>query len=241
MNSLEERYLTAKRRLFDKVYGQRLNPEQCRAVFTAKGPLLVLAGAGSGKTTVLVNRIAYLIKYGNAYFSEKINEEVNEGVIAALNGAYDLPAEEITHILPEFISEPCPPWAVLAITFTNKAAKEIRDRLSKTFDDPTVPESIWAGTFHSVCLRILRKYGDRLGYRDGFSIYDTDDKKRMIVLCMKGLGIDEKRLNPRVVANEISRAKDRLENAESFNIEKDPRTKDISAVYRLYDKKMIMP
>ena len=239
MNSLEERYLTAKRRLFDKVYGQRLNPEQCRAVFTAKGPLLVLAGAGSGKTTVLVNRIAYLIKYGNAYFSEKINEEVNEGVIAALNGAYDLPAEEITHILPEFISEPCPPWAVLAITFTNKAAKEIRDRLSKTFDDPTVPESIWAGTFHSVCLRILRKYGDRLGYRDGFSIYDTDDKKRMIVLCMKELGIDEKRLNPRVVANEISRAKDRLENAESFNIEKDPRTKDISAVYRLYDKRMM--
>ncbi len=221
------------------VYSTKLNPEQCRAVFTAKGPLLVLAGAGSGKTTVLVNRIAYLIKYGNAYYSEQINDELNEGVVSALENAADMSAEEIVHILPEFISEPCPPWAILAITFTNKAAKEIKDRLERTFDDPAVSSSIWAGTFHSVCLRILRKYADRVGYRDGFSIYDTDDKKRMILLCMKELNIDEKRLNPRAVANEISMAKDRLESPEGLSNTRDPRSRDISAIYRLYQKKMM--
>ena len=242
MDSLQKRYISAKRRLFDKAYGARLNPEQCRAVFTANGPLLVLAGAGSGKTTVLVNRIAYLIKYGNAYFSENTPEDLNPGIVGALESACELPCEDIGEILPEFISEPCPPWAILAITFTNKAAKEIKDRIGRAFPDKTVTDAIWAGTFHSVCLRILRKYGDRLGYRDGFSIYDTDDKKRMIVLCMKELMIDEKRLNPKVVANEISRAKDSLIGSAEYSVcsvGSDPRTRDIAKIYTLYDKKML--
>ena len=239
MEQLKQRYLEAKRRLFDKVYSEKLNPEQCRAVFTAKGPLLVLAGAGSGKTTVLVNRIAYLIKYGNSYHSEIINDDLSEGVIMALENAYDMPPEDLVNILPEFISEPCPPWAILAITFTNKAANEIKERLKKTFDDPTVSDSVWAGTFHSICMRILRKYGERLGYRSGFSIYDTDDKKRMLLLCMKELGVDEKRLNPKVVANEISMAKDRLESPEKFNLENDPRSSAIASIYRVYQKKMM--
>ncbi len=236
---LERRYLEAKRRLFDKVYEKKLNSEQRRAVFTAKGPLLVLAGAGSGKTTVLVNRIAYLIKYGNAYFSEDIPEELSEGLVLALEGACELPEEDMNQILTEFISEPCPPWAVLAITFTNKAAGEIKARISSAFSDSSLTEAIWAGTFHSVCLRILRKYSDRLGYESGFSIYDTDDKRRMISLCMKEIGIDEKRLNPRAVANEISRAKDRLIPPESFRLEGDPRERDISEIYKLYQKKMM--
>ena len=240
MENLKERYLEAKRRLFDKVYGKSLNPEQCRAVFTAKGPLLVLAGAGSGKTTVLVNRIAFLIKYGNAYFSDVTPDELSEGEVMALEAAVDMTDEELRHILFEFISEPTEPWSILAITFTNKAAGEIRDRLATAFEDRSVTDSIWAGTFHSVCLRILRKYGDRLGYRDGFSIYDTDDKKRMISLCMKELNIDEKRLAPRAITNEISRAKDTLQTPEAFAIEsKDPRSRDISSVYTLYQKKMM--
>ncbi len=239
MKELENRYLAAKKRLFDKVYGRRLNGKQCEAVFCAKGPLLVLAGAGSGKTTVLVNRIAYLIKYGNAYHSEDIPEGLCEGVVCALEDASEMPVEEITHILPEFISEPCPPWQLLAITFTNKAAKEIKERLAKTFEDNTVTDSIWAGTFHSVCLRILRKYGERLGYRDGFSIYDTDDKKRMLTLCMKELEIDEKRLSVKAVANSISMAKDSLRTPDDMELTRDPRSRDVQRIYTLYQKKLM--
>ena len=238
MNELKERYLLAKRALFDKVLGEKLNNEQRQAAFTAKGPLLVLAGAGSGKTTVLVNRIVFLIKYGNAYFSENIPEDISEGLVAALEAAIDMEPYEIAEILPEFICEPASPWSVLAITFTNKAAGEIRARLYSAFEDKSVAESIWAGTFHSVCLRILRKYGERIGYADGFSIYDTDDKKRMLSICMKELEIDEKRLAVRSVASEISKAKDNLQDSALFKLDGDPRERDILRIYKLYEKKM---
>ena len=239
MNQLSERYLKAKRALFDKFYGARLNNEQCRAIFTVKGPVLVLAGAGSGKTTVLVNRIAHVIKYGDAYFSEKIYDDVNEGTVAALEGACDMDIEDISHLLPEFAFEPCAPWQMLAITFTNKAANEIKERLLKTFDDASVASSVWAGTFHSVCLRILRKHADRLGYREGFSIYDTDDTKRLISVCMKELGIDEKRLSPKAAENVISAAKDKLEGPGELEITRDVRSRDISRIYELYQKKLM--
>ncbi len=231
--------MAAKRRLFDKVYGQRLNPQQCHAVFTTEGPVLVLAGAGSGKTTVLVNRISYIIKYGNAYYSDNVPDGVDGDTVEALNMAYALEPEEITDILPQFIEGSCPPWAILAITFTNKAAGEIKDRLLTAFGDKEMANSIWAGTFHSICLRILRKYGDRVGYREGFSIYDTDDSKRMITDCMKTLEIDEKRLAPKAVMNAISRAKDRLQSPDEMDTEGDPRGRDIRAVYELYDKQMM--
>lgn len=239
MQELDKRYLRAKRALFDKVFGADLNPEQCRAVFTAKGPLLVLAGAGSGKTTVLVNRISYLIKYGNAYFSTDVPEGLTEEAVAAIEYALELDVDEVAELLPGFITEPCPPWAVLAITFTNKAAREIKERLARTFDDESISASINTGTFHSVCLRILRKYGERLGYRQGFSIYDTDDKKRMISDCMKQLEIDEKLLAPRAVADAISRAKDELKGPDDMEISFDPRSKKIIEIYRLYDKRML--
>ena len=238
MQNIKEKYLSAKRALFDKVYGKMLNPEQCRAVFNAKGPLLVLAGAGSGKTTVLVNRIAYIIKYGNAYFSERVPEGLTPEAAVALEYALDMEPEEISEILPQFIDEPTPPWSVLAITFTNKAAREIKDRLLRTFEDEEIASAVWSGTFHSICVRILRKYGDRLGYNDGFSIYDTDDKKRMVTLCMKELEIDEKRLAVKAVCNAISMAKDELKTPDELDMTRDPRTKDIRAIYELYQKKM---
>ncbi len=233
-----ERYLAAKRVLFDKVYAELLNPEQREAVFCARGPLLVLAGAGTGKTTVLVNRIAYLIKYGNAYNSDIVPDGITEEAVSALERAASLPVEEIAEILPEFIFEPTPPWSILAITFTNKAAREIKDRISLAIDDPDASSSIWAGTFHSVCLRMLRRFGERIGYTEGFSIYDTDDKKRMISTCQKDLNIDEKRLSPRAVGELISRAKDKLESAEDFKVDSDPRSRDVKDIYTLYEKRM---
>ncbi len=236
---IRERYLAAKRGLFDKVFESRLNPEQCEAVFSAKGPLLVLAGAGTGKTTVLVNRISYLIKYGNAYNSDFVPDGLTEERVSALERAVELPASEIEPLLSEFAIEQTPPWATLAITFTNKAAGEIKDRLAHTFDDEAVSSSIWAGTFHSVCLRILRRYGDRVGYREGFSIYDTDDKKRMIALCMKELNIDEKRLLPKAVAGLISMAKDALVSPEDYDTDGDPRGRDVKEIYALYQTRMM--
>ena len=237
---LKEEFLKAKRALFDKVYSEFLNPEQRRAVFTTDGPVLVLAGAGSGKTTVLVNRVVYIIKYGNAYYSDELPDDVDEDTVEALKMALNMPAEDIAEILPQFITSPCPPWSVLAITFTNKAAGEIKNRLVEAFGDEEMAKSIWAGTFHSICLRVLRKYGERVGLREGFSIYDTDDKKRMITQCMKELNIDEKRLAAKAIASGISIAKDNLTSPEEMQIERDPRTRDIKAVYELYQKKMML-
>lgn len=233
------RYLRAKRRLFDIVYGERLNPEQREAVFTTKGPLLVLAGAGSGKTTVLVHRVGYLIKYGNACYDESLPEDLSDGMLAALEAATSEPVEVIREILPQFIKDPCPPWAVMAITFTNKAAREIRERLEESFGDPAVTEEITAGTFHSVSVRILRRFGERLGYRPGFSIYDTDDKKRLLTACMKELGFDEKVLSVKAVANAVSMAKDRLETPEEFSLGTDPRERDIQRIYARYQEKLM--
>ena len=238
MQDLAQKYTKAKRALFDKAYGARLNPEQCRAVFTTDGPLLVLAGAGSGKTTVLVNRIAYIIRYGNAYFSDYVPEGIPPEAVEVLEGALTLEPGEIEEILPQFITSPVAPWSVLAITFTNKAAGEIKERLIRTFEDEEIARSVWAGTFHSICLRILRKYGDRLGYREGFSIYDTDDQKRLVTLCMRELEIDEKRLAPKAVCTAISMAKDELKSPDEYDVDRDPRSRDIAAIYKLYQKKL---
>ncbi len=234
---LKERYIKAKRGLFDAVYSS-LNEKQREAVFTTEGPLLVLAGAGSGKTTVLVKRIAFIIKYGNAYYSEQVPGYVTEDQVKSLEDALRLPPEEIEQLLGVFISDPCPPWRVLAITFTNKAAKEIKTRLASAFEnDENIANDIWAGTFHSVCMRILRSHGDKLGYEPGFTIYDMDDVKKLVSASMKKLNIDDKALPIKSVVNEISRAKDRLLTPELFKAEAgaDYRLSKIAAVYKEYE------
>ncbi len=237
-NQLEQRYLAAKRKLFD-IYYDSLNEHQREAVFTADGALLVLAGAGSGKTTVLVKRIVYLIQYGNAYYSNYVPFDISESKVKALENAAFLSKEEIAQILPEFISSPCAPWNMLAITFTNKAANEIKNRLVSAVGDEDVAKSIWAGTFHSVCMRILRVYGDRIGYQYGFTVYDADDSKSAITAAMKELRIDTKILSVKTVINEISRAKDNLMNPEQYEKEysmRSPRYRDISRIYYAYQK-----
>ncbi|MBP5427906.1 MAG: UvrD-helicase domain-containing protein [Clostridia bacterium] len=240
---LGRRYLSAKRRLFDKVLSEKLNDKQREAVVTVNGPLLVLAGAGSGKTTVLVNRITHVIRFGNAYLSDRVPDGVTEGDVQAMEAALALPTGVIeAEILPEFIVEPCPPWAMLAITFTNKAAREIKDRLAAALRDPAVSEEIWAGTFHSVCVRILHRYGELVGYRPGFTIYDTDDKKRLLLDVMKRLNIDEKTLPVKTVANEISAAKDKLIPPEKYAAavgKNDPKRRDVARVYEEYQATLL--
>lgn len=239
MQNLNERYLNAKKALFEKAYSD-LNQDQRKAVFTVNGPLLILAGAGSGKTTVLVKRIAFIIKYGNAYMSDEIPCDLCEDRVKKLEDAISLTREEIIDILPEFISDPCPPWRMLAITFTNKAAGEIKNRISVSLDDDTMAGDIWSGTFHSICVRILRMYGEKIGYTAGFSIYDAEDSKKALTSCMNDLKIDIKAFPVRSVQNEISRAKDKLMTPEAYSEDagSDYRRKQISKIYALYQDRL---
>ena len=202
MQTTEQRYLSAKRALFDKVY-QSLNERQREAVYTINDPLLVLAGAGSGKTTVLVRRIAFIIRYGNAYHSEYVPFGTDDATVRELEAALSLPTEEIEkNILPTFSNNACEPYRILAITFTNKAANEIKERLARMFpEDPQTASDIWSGTFHSVCVRILRQHCELCGYRPGFTIYDTDDTKKSLLLAMQRCNVDEKLLPVKAVAN----------------------------------------
>ncbi len=240
MQSLHDRYIKAKRALFDKAYSE-LNEMQRKAVFTIDGPLLILAGAGSGKTTVLVKRIAFIIKYGNAYASEYVPFDVGEREVAELERAATLlTKDEITPLLDKFASCPCAPWRMLAITFTNKAAGEIRSRINAQLGDSDIANEIWSGTFHSICLRILRVHGEKIGYSQGFSIYDQDDSKKAIATCMKDLNIDVKSLPIKSVQNMISRAKDKMITPEGFYAEvgNDFRLKQIGRIYEAYQNKL---
>lgn len=174
-----------------------MNEMQQQAVFTTEGPLLILAGAGSGKTTVLVNRIAYILQSGL-----------------------------------------CNPWNILAITFTNKAAGELKERICAAVPDGGM--DIWAATFHSTCARILRRYGDRIGYTSHFTVYATDDQKRLIKDISKQLGIDEKRTPAKAVMSEISKAKDKMQTPQDMlkQAEFDSRKVEIAKIYEVYQSRL---
>lgn len=174
-----------------------LNEMQQLAVNTTEGPLLILAGAGSGKTTVLVNRVEHIIS---------------------------------SHLAT--------PWQVLAITFTNKAAGELRERLVSAIGEEA--NDIWAYTFHSCCSRILRRFGEKIGYTNHFTIYDTDDSRRVMKQCQKQLGIEDKLINHKSILAEISRAKDSLVSPEEYKqtAQNDFRKSKIAECYELYQAQL---
>ena len=240
-SALAMRFLKAKRDLFDRYYSD-LNPQQREAVYTVNGPLLVLAGAGSGKTTVLTSRIVHIIKFGNAYASELVPDDISETDIDLMDACNGQNRDEAEILLSRYAVSPCPPWAIMSITFTNKAAKEMQERLHlKVHEDATTSaEDIWSGTFHSICLRILRRYSKEAGYNPGFTIYDSDDSKRLILHIMKDLNIDENGLNVRTVMNGISRAKDRLLTPARFEaqIGSDFIQKQIASIYYQYEHRL---
>jgi len=242
MQDLKKRYLAAKRALFDRYYGA-LNDQQRQAVYHVQDPLLILAGAGSGKTTVLVRRIAYIIRFGNAYHSDFLPDFVSEDLVNSLELALRTPMkqEELERLLCGFSNRPAHPWQVLAITFTNKAANEIKSRLAAAFpEDPDLPSTIWAGTFHSICMRILRRYAAEAGLAPGFTVYDTDDSKKAMKAVLSSLNIDEKVLPVKTALSYISRAKDRLIKPESFLLEmgNEYKLKLVEKVYFGYQKRL---
>ena len=222
-----------KRDLIRKEFS-RMNDEQFKAVVNVDGPLLVLAGAGSGKTTVLVNRIAYLMKYGNAYLNEA-EPYLDENDINEINDYLSGKTDEVPY-LPSLKLNAPNPWNILAITFTNKAANELKERLCKRIADGG--DQINAGTFHSICGKILRINGDRLGFTSNYTIYDSNDTVRVIKECQKRLNIDDKLLSHKIIRNEISRAKDSLITPEQFldNAGGDFRQKQIGEVYKMYQQ-----
>lgn len=216
----------------------RMNGRQREAVFATEGPVLVLAGAGSGKTTVLVNRIANLVRYGTAYDSGFLQPEFTAEDAAAC-AAYVRGEGELSDMTRARLSvSACQPWRILAITFTNKAAGELKDRLCAMLGAEGA--DIWASTFHSSCARILRRDGDRLGFSSHFTIYDGDDSRRMMKGVLSDLGISEKALSPKAVLNAVSRAKDELMSPEEYeqNAGEDFRLKLIAGAYKAYQRRM---
>ena len=207
-------YNKLKRRALEAFFS-RANDMQKKAIFRVNGAVLIIAGAGSGKTTVLVNRIANMMRFGNAYHDEETRplSPEQEKFLAAFPELPKVP--ENAAKLAEIIAvEPVKPWNILAITFTNKAAGELRDRLAKVIGEGA--EKINASTFHSACVRILRREIEHLGYQSGFAIYDDDDSKRLLKDIMKRCNIDEKIMPVKVIKNRISRLKDQMISARQF-------------------------
>ncbi len=216
----------------------KMNPMQLKAVLSCNGPLLILAGAGSGKTTVLVNRIANLMKYGNAFNSGEIDAWVDENMYELLNSYYGGDSSVYSQIKNVLSVDAPKPWEILAFTFTNKAANELKDRLTLRIGEDA--NDIWAGTFHSICLRILRRNAEILGFSKHFTIYDTDDSKRVMKECQRLLNIDDKFLPHKSILAEISRAKDMLVPPEEFlNLGSgNYREKQIGECYVKYQKQL---
>ncbi len=235
---MNETFLSLRRRLLQREFS-RMNAAQKSAVFQTEGPVLILAGAGSGKTTVLVNRIANLIRFGNAYHSTRLPIGLNEQVVLELQHCLDNQLPIPSSLLSLCAVDPCPAYRILAITFTNKAAGELKERLVSLLGDDDGSQ-VTAGTFHSFCARILRKDGQALGYSSHFTIYDTDDSRRLMKECMRSLNIEERFIGHKQILSEISRAKDQMLSPEEYaaQVGVDFRLKKAADCYALYQKRL---
>ncbi len=207
MTEFEKEYIRARKEYICAEFSH-LNDRQIDAVMATEGPLLILAGAGSGKTTVLINRIANLLKYGKASDSDELPAFADEKTLEALKTR--APGAEVFAAL-----DPVEPWRILAITFTNKAAGELKSRLERMLGTESAND-VWACTFHSACVRILRRDAEKLGFGSNFSIYDAADSQSLIKRILKEQELDEKAFPPRSVLAEISRAKDERIGAQEY-------------------------
>jgi len=239
-NELQARFLAARRSYIASSF-RDLNDMQKEAVLSTEGPLLLLAGAGSGKTTVLINRIANLMRFGcgsdTSYVPEGISVEDVYFLENAIGNEDKIVQERAKRLCAV---DPVLPWNIIAITFTNKAANELKDRLSNILGEQA--QDIWAMTFHSACCRILRRNIDKLGYSSHFTIYDASDSERLIKEIIKDMGLDDKTFPAKYVLAAISREKDSfntpdemLDRAESNG---DFRALHIARAYQTYQRKL---
>ena len=229
--SFKERYLEARKKVIETDFAG-LNPMQRKAVMATEGALLILAGAGSGKTTVLINRIANLMRYGKAADSDEIPENACVEDIDKMARLDDEARRTAAF-------EPVEPWRILAITFTNKAADELKTRLSKMLGEAGA--DVWASTFHSACVRILRRDAERLGFTPSFTIYDSSDSQSLIKHILRDFDLDDKKYPPRMLLSEISRAKDDYCSPEQYYARAkatgDARRVKIAEIYAEYARR----
>lgn len=240
--SLYARFCAARTRAIAAEFSH-LNPQQQEGVLKTEGPLLLLAGAGSGKTTVLINRITNLLRFGKGADTQAVPEWVTEDDLIFLEqfqGAKEASSEDALRMEQLCAVNPARPWEILAITFTNKAAGELKERLEQLAGLSAL--DVWASTFHSACVRILRKEIGAIGFPSSFTIYDTDDSLRVVKACLKELNLDDKSFQPRMVLNYISRAKDQCllakEYEERCRAGSDLRLRKIASVYTEYENKL---
>ena len=230
-NSFETRYLEARKKVIETEFAG-LNPMQRKAVMATEGALLILAGAGSGKTTVLINRIQNLMRFGKASDSDELPENASTADI-------DVMAKLDDEARCTAAFEPVEPWRILAITFTNKAADELKARLSKMLGEAGA--DVWASTFHSACVRILRRDADRLGFTSSFTIYDSADSQSLIKHILRDFDLDDKKYPPRMLLSEISRAKDDCCSPEQYYARAkamgDARRVKIAEIYAEYSRR----
>ena len=208
MDDFRNRFVEARKDYVRSQYA-KLNNMQQEAVLATEGALLILAGAGSGKTTVLIHRIANLLKYGCASDSDELPEGADEAMLAALKRGGE-EADEAAAL------HPVAPWRVLAITFTNKAAGELKDRLGKMLGEEA--DDIWSCTFHSACVRMLRRDAEKLGFPGNFTIYDSADSqslvKNTIVDSSNGIGST----TPNQTLNVVGEAVLKMEHQSTFKV-----------------------
>ena len=236
--NLQQEFCKLRDTYIEKQFG-RLNEMQRAAVFTTSGPLLILAGAGSGKTTVLVNRIANLIRFGSAHGSSWTPREVTEDDVKALRTALMTGTDAPGWLDGMLRKDAVRSWNVMAITFTNKAAGELKERLRNMLGGEEGDE-VFASTFHSACVRILRRWAEEIGYPRSFTIYDTDDSQRVMKTVYKELSVDDKFFPVKSAINQMSRWKDQLVSpAEALQTPaKDTKGALAARVYAAYEKKM---
>lgn len=233
------KFAAIRKAVIEQVFS-RMNDRQKEAIFHTEGPLLVLAGAGSGKTTVLIHRIINILRFGHGYDSPYATPGATMEDLAFLADYMANPQPESRERALRLCAvDPAKPWEVVAITFTNKAARELQERLTRAVGEYDA-SAIWAYTFHTCCLRILRRDIDRLGYSSAFTIYDEDDKKRVITDLIRRLKLDDKIFEPRKVMSEISRAKDNLITPRQFAVEQRSEyyMGKMAELYTLYEKEM---
>ena len=235
---LTQEFCALRDTYIEKQFG-RLNEMQRRAVFTTDGPLLILAGAGSGKTTVLVNRIANLIRFGAAHGSKQLPRPATEEDVKALRSAIMTGTAAPGWLDGMLRQNAVRSWNVMAITFTNKAAGEMKERLRRMLGGEEGDE-VFASTFHSACVRILRRWAEEIGYPRSFTIYDTDDAQRVMKAVYKDLNVDDKFFPIKSAINQMSRWKDQLVSPEQAlaNPAKDTKGALAARIYAAYEKRL---